>query len=378
MKKRASGANPTGKSGTSRPRVVRVALGDRSYSVRIGSACVDALGAEVARRTKAKRVALITVPSVGRRYAAAVARSLRQAGISVHRIGVPDGDASKSLRQVAELYDAFLAHGLDRSSALVALGGGAVGDLTGFAAATYLRGIKFVQVPTTILAMIDASIGGKTAVNLPQGKNLVGAFHQPSLVWVDTAYLGSLPMRERAAGLAEMVKVAAIWDERFFARLERDCDRIIALEPRALISALERAIRIKAEVVRRDEREESGLRALLNFGHTVGHAVEVVVGYGRILHGEAVAIGMVHAARVSEDLGLSPAGTRARLEALLKGLGLPVELPDVDRRAQLRALRVDKKKVGRKVRYVVLRGIGSAETLDLTPTQILRAQRQRS
>ncbi len=378
MKKLGDGTRATGASGRRRQRVVRVALGDRSYSVRIGSACVDALGAEVARRTGATRVALITVPNVGRRYAPAVTRSLRRAGLSVHRIDVPDGDASKNLGQVAELYDAFLAWGLDRSSALVALGGGAVGDLAGFAAATYLRGIRFVQVPTTLLAMIDASVGGKTGVNLPQGKNLVGAFHQPSLVWADTAYLGSLPVRERAAGMAEMVKVAAIWDERFFARLERDCDRIMALEPRALVSAIERAIRIKAEVVKRDEREESGLRALLNFGHTVGHAVEVVVGYGRILHGEAVAIGMVHAAQVSEDLRLSPAGTRARLEALLKSLGLPVELPRIDRRAQLSALRVDKKTVGRKVRYVVLRGIGSAETLDLTPAQILRAQKSRA
>jgi 3-dehydroquinate synthase len=256
-------------------------------------------------------------------------------------------------------------------SALVALGGGMVGDLTGFAAATYLRGIPFVQIPTTVLAMVDASIGGKTAVNLKQGKNLVGSFHQPSLVWIDTATLASLPRRQSAAGLAEVVKAGAIWDARFFARLERDCERIHALEDAALIPVLERACRIKAEVVGRDERERTGLRALLNFGHTVAHAIEAEQGYQKIMHGEAVSIGMVHSARRSEELGLAPAGTSARLEALLLRLGLPVEIPPGDRNAHLAAIRVDKKKVGGKIDYVALRGIGRAETVKLTAAQIL-------
>jgi 3-dehydroquinate synthase len=352
-----------------------VSLGKRSYPIRIGTGCVDALGEEVVRQTGASRVVLVTVASVGRRYAAPVMRSLRRAGIQVDKLEVPDGDASQSLGQLSKLYDALLDLGLDRSGALIALGGGVVGDLTGFAAATYLRGIKFVQIPTTILAMVDASIGGKTAVNLPRGKNLVGAFHQPSLVWIDTAVLTSLPLRERAAGMAEVAKAGAIWDARFFARLERDCERILALEPTALIPMLERACRIKAEVVGRDEREESGLRALLNFGHTVAHAVEACHGFRReILHGEAVAIGMVHAARLSERLDLAPAGTRERLESLLVRLGLPVEIPNYDRRAHLAAMQVDKKKVGRKIRYVLLREIGRADTLQLTPAQILPAR----
>jgi 3-dehydroquinate synthase len=312
---------------------------------------------------------------VARRYAAATTRSLRRAGIRVHRIDVPDGDASKSHRQLLRLYDFFLEKGLDRKSALVALGGGMVGDLTGFAAATYLRGIPFVQVPTTILAMVDASIGGKTAVNVPQGKNLVGAFHQPSLVWIDTGTLRSLPRRERAAGMAEVVKAGAIWDERYFARLERSCDRVMELDPDALIPVLERACRIKADVVARDEREESGLRALLNFGHTVAHAIEAQAGYRRILHGEAVSIGMVHAARRSEALGLAPAGTNQRLEDLLARLDLPTEIPRYDRKAHLAAINVDKKKVGGKIHYVVLRRIGQAETVELTPAQILPARR---
>jgi 3-dehydroquinate synthase len=252
-----------------------------------------------------------------------------------------------------------------------------VGDLTGFAAATYLRGIPFVQIPTTILALVDASIGGKSAVNLPQGTNLVGAFHQPALVRIDTATLGSLPVRQRAAGLAEVVKAAAIWDAAFFARLERNCEEILALEPAALIPVLKRACRIKAEVVSRDERERAGVRALLNFGHTLAHAIEAEQGYSKIMHGEAVSIGMVHAARRSEALGFAPAGTRERLEALLVRFGLPVTAPSGDRRVQLAAIRVDKKKVGGKIDYIVLQRIGSAATVKLTASEILPVTRRR-
>jgi 3-dehydroquinate synthase len=359
-------------------RVVNVFLGDRSYPVRIGSDGFGGFGEEVARRTRANQVALVTVPAIGRRYAAPVMRSLRAAGLRVRRIDVPDGDRAKSLRELARLYDAFLAQGLDRKSALVALGGGAVGDLVGFAAATYLRGIPFVQVPTTILSMVDASIGGKTAVNLPQGKNLIGAFHQPSLVWIDTGTLRSLPVRERAAGMAEVVKAGAIWDEAWFATLEEECDRAMALEPEVLVPMLERACEIKAEVVSRDEREESGLRALLNFGHTIAHAIEAQARYRGILHGEAVSIGMVHAARLSEQLGLAPAGTHARLERLLERLGLPLEIPRPDRKAQLAAIQVDKKKEGRKLHYVVLRRIGQAETRELSPAEILSLENVKS
>jgi 3-dehydroquinate synthase len=360
---------------TRKPRIVRVSLGERSYPIRIASDGLAGLGEEVVKRTRANQVALITVPPVGRRYAGAVTRSLRAAGLRVSRIDVPDGDSSKNLGQIRKLYDRFLEKGLDRKSALVALGGGMVGDLTGFAAATYLRGIPFVQIPTTILAMVDASIGGKTAVNLPQGKNLVGAFHQPSLVWIDTTTLRSLPVRDRAAGMAEVVKAGAIWDARYFARLERDCEKIMALDPDVLIPVLERACRIKVELVERDEREESGLRALLNFGHTLGHAIEAQMGYHRILHGEGVSIGMVHAARRSEALGLAPAGTAAPIEALLRRLGLPTEIPRYDRKAHIAAMQVDKKKQGRKIHYVVLRRIGKAETVELTPSEILPARR---
>lgn len=355
-----------------RLRTVRVELGERSYPIRLGQGNLSRVGAEIARCTRASRVAVVTVPGVGRRYAGPLLRSLREAGLRARRIEVPDGDATKCLAQVEELYTAFLAQGLDRGSAVVALGGGMVGDLAGFAAATYLRGISFVQVPTTLLAMVDASIGGKVAVNLPQGKNLVGAFHQPKLVWIDVATLRSLPPRERAAGLAEVVKAAALWDAAFFARLEREAEALLALDPRCLLPVLGRACAIKAEVVRRDERE-SGPRMLLNLGHTMGHAVETLQGYRGVLHGEAVAMGMAYAARRSEELGLAPSGTAERVEALLLRFGLPVELPRRPRGAYLEALKVDKKSRDSRIRYIVLRRIGRAEAVSLTPAQVLPA-----
>ena len=351
---------------------VRVELGDRSYPIRIGDGTLGNVGTEVARRTGAARAAIITVPGVGRRYAAKVSRSLRAAGLRVHRFDVPDGDATKNLRQAAKLYDAMLEAGLDRSSAVVALGGGMVGDLAGFVASTYLRGIPFVQIPTTVLAMVDASIGGKVAVNLPQGKNLVGAFHQPRLVFIDVQVLRSLPKRQRAAGFAEVVKAGALWDADFFARVERHAEALLELDPARLVPVLRRACAIKAEVVAEDERE-GGVRMWLNLGHTLGHAVEKIRRYKGILHGEAVAMGMVYAGRRSEELGLAPAGTEERLARLLERFGLPTELPRLPRKAYLDALRVDKKSRDSRIRYSVLRRIGQADTVELTPSEILPA-----
>ena len=353
-------------------RSVTVELGERSYPVEIGAGTIAGLGARVVAATGAKRAVVITVPPVGRRYAGRVLRSLRGAGLSAARIDVPDGDASKSLRQVERLYHELLRAGADRHTTLVALGGGMVGDLTGFAAATYLRGIPFVQVPTTLLAMVDASVGGKTGVNLREGKNLVGAFHQPRLVAIDVETLRTLPARERAAGLAEVVKKAVIWDAELFAALERDAEALLALDESALVPALTRAVEIKAEVVRRDERE-SGPRMLLNFGHTLAHAIEALAGYRGLLHGEAVAIGMVYAAERSEALGYAPLGTAARVEKLCRRLGLPTEPPGFTRSAYLAALRVDKKKQDSRIHYVVLEGVGSARTVPLLPSQVAAA-----
>jgi 3-dehydroquinate synthase len=354
------------------PRRVEVALGDRSYEVEIASGSLDGLGAAVARVVRARQAVLVTVPPVGRRFASRALRSLRGAGFSVARIEIPDGDAHKTLRQVSRIYARLLAHGADRDSVLVALGGGMVGDVTGFAAATFLRGIPFVQVPTSLLAMVDASVGGKTGVNLPEGKNLVGAFHQPRLVWIDPATLASLPPRELAAGFAEVIKKAAIWDAELFQTLERDAAALRALDRASLESVIERAVRIKAEVVSRDEREQD-LRMLLNFGHTLGHAVEALQRYRGLLHGEAVAIGMVFAARRSEALGHAPAGTADRLEALCRRFELPTEPPSFPRRAYLAALRVDKKSRDSRIRFVVLEGIGRARTVPLRAEELAAA-----
>ena len=356
-------------------RTLRVSLGERSYPIHIGVGTLGEAGAEIAGCTKASQAVVVSVEKVARRHAGTLVGGLRRAGIRASRIIVPDGDATKNLRRVAQLYDAMIEQRCDRTTVVIALGGGMVGDLAGFAAATYLRGVPFVQVPTTLLAMVDASIGGKVGVNLAQGKNLVGAFYQPCLVWIDVATLESLPRRDRVAGASEVIKAAAIWDEAFFTRLERDIEALLDLEPESLLPALERACAIKAEVVSRDERE-SGLRKLLNFGHSLGHAVETLSRY-RKRHGEAVAIGMAFAARRSEELGFSPGGTAERLAALLRRTGLPTELPEFPRRAYLRALRVDKKSQNARIHYVVLRGLGRAETVPLTPEEIYPPQPRR-
>ncbi|HSJ99169.1 MAG TPA: 3-dehydroquinate synthase, partial [Myxococcota bacterium] len=351
-------------------RTVRVELGERSYDIRLGVDLLDQAGPAIAERTKARRAAIVTVPDVARRYAPRLERGLRAAGLKVRRLVVPDGERAKSFAWAQRLYDGLLDFEADRSTVVVALGGGVVGDLAGFVAATWMRGVPFVQVPTTLLAMADASVGGKVAVDLPRGKNLVGAFHQPRLVWMDLDTLRTLPRRQRAAGLAEVIKHGAIRDAALFERFERDVERILDLEPGPTLDVLARSCEIKAEIVSQDERE-AGLRTLLNFGHTLAHAVETLTGYRRILHGEAVAIGMAFAARRSESLGHAPAGTADRLEALLRRAELPTEPPGFPRRAYLSALRVDKKRTDAHVRFVVLRGIGRADTVALTPAEIL-------
>ena len=351
---------------------VSVDLGERGYDVELGSDWLETIGRRAADRLQAERVAIVTVPSVARRYAPLLTRGLTARGAKGERIVVPDGDATKSLKQLGVLYDRFLDHDMDRSSGVVTLGGGVAGDLGGFAAASFLRGIPFVQVPTTVLAMVDASIGGKTGVNLAQGKNLVGAFHQPKGVFMDIATLRSLPRRERAAGAAELIKHAAIWDADLFDWLEDRIEDFLELKPSVVLPALERSCAIKGEVVERDERE-GDLRRLLNFGHTLAHAIEKHAGYKGMLHGEAVAIGMVFAAQRSEELGFAPAGTRDRIEKVLERAGLPTRAPNRSRSAYLSAIAVDKKKRGGKIHFVVLEGIGKSGTVALTAREILPA-----
>jgi 3-dehydroquinate synthase len=336
---------------------IDVALGERRYPIRIGARLLDdADGWRAALR--GRHALVVTDTHVAPLYLARVREGL---GALTHdAIVLPAGESSKTLDNVACVLDALAALGASRDAAVIALGGGVVGDLAGFAAATWMRGVDFVQLPTTLLAMVDSSVGGKTGVNLAAGKNLAGAFHQPRAVFIDTATLATLPGREYAAGLAEVVKYGAIGDAAFFERLEANAAALDARDEDALAEAIAFSCRYKAGVVARDERE-LGERALLNFGHTFGHALEAERGYGDLLHGEAVAIGMVLAARLSAELGRAPAADGERLARLLSRFGLPVAPPHADADALLARMRLDKKNVSGRLRLILWRGIGNAE-----------------
>ncbi|MFN3429358.1 MAG: 3-dehydroquinate synthase, partial [Candidatus Sericytochromatia bacterium] len=292
-------------------------------------------------------------------YAEPVLAALNQADWEPRLAVVPAGEGSKSLAEAARLYDAAVEAGLKRHHPIVALGGGVVGDLAGFIAATYQRGVPFVQVPTTLLAQIDSSVGGKVAINHPSGKNLIGAFYQPRLVLADTATLLTLSEREYLAGLGEMVKYGVIMDPGFFARLEAEVPRLLARDLPLLNALVRRCCELKAEVVQEDERETAGgRRAILNFGHTVGHAIEAIAGYGTVLHGEAVAIGMVAEGRLAVRRGLWKDAEQDRLERLLAALGLRTELPDLDGGALLTAMGRDKKNLDKGITFVLPTAMG--------------------
>ncbi len=351
---------------------VQVMLANRGYSIRVRPDSLEHLAEALSKELALERAVVITTPRVAGLHHEPLARGMRRLGLRADRLEVPDGERAKTLRQAAKLYDALLELGAQRSTVLLGLGGGALCDVTGFVASTYLRGVPLVQVPTTLLAQVDASVGGKTAVNHPRGKNLIGSFYQPELVWIDPTVLATLPRRDLRCGMAEIVKAAVLWDEPFFVWLEENAERVMALERETLVEAIARAVGIKAEIVGLDERE-AGLRALLNFGHTLGHAIENVAGYRRIRHGEAVAIGMVFAAKVSERAGLIGPDVTARLAGLLERIGLPTAAPDweVHREAYLRAISVDKKVRGESIGFVVLRSLGRAEQRQLSPDEIL-------
>lgn len=307
---------------------LRVELGDRSYSILVERGLIPRLGPLVkAVLPRARRALIITDTNVGPRFGAIARASLEQAGIATMKAKVPAGEASKSLAQAYNLYTACVSADLERSSVIIALGGGVIGDLAGYVAATYMRGIPFVQVPTTLLAQVDSSVGGKTGVDLPEGKNLVGAFHQPALVLADLDALTSLPRKELASGLAEVVKHAVIKDAGFFRFLESATQPILDLDPSMMTLVVENNCRIKAAVVGADERE-GGLRAILNFGHTVGHALEAHMGFAGWRHGECVAVGMLAATLIAREVHvLQEPDLPVRLERLLQKLGLPTRLP---------------------------------------------------
>ena len=342
--------------------VVNVSLGHRSYEIKIGTDLLAQLGKECARLELGRRCAIISDRKVARLYGKAAKRAFIKEGFESVLITVPAGETAKSLKTVQSCYDQLAKHRMERKSFIVALGGGVVGDLAGFVAATYLRGIAFVQVPTTLLAQVDSSVGGKVGVNLKAGKNLVGAFHQPRLVLCDLNTLTTLPLREYRAGLAEVIKYGIIYDEALFKRLERDMPKLLLRDAQTLAAIVARCCEIKAEVVRQDETE-GGLRAILNFGHTIGHALEAISHYGKYLHGEAISLGQVAAARLSARVSGLPEHSAERIASLFRQAGLPTEmqLSAAQRRRLFSAMQLDKKVSDGEIKFVLVRQIGQVE-----------------
>ena len=347
----------------SSPHSITVELGERSYPIFIGKGLLGS-SFNLARYVDGQDCLVVTNETVAPLYLDAVKANLR--GKSVASISLPDGEQFKTLDTVQSILDVLVGSAANRDAAIVALGGGVVGDIAGFAAACYMRGIDFVQVPTTLLAQVDSSVGGKTGVNHPGGKNLIGAFHQPRAVLIDTDTLKRLPDRELKAGLAEVIKYGAIADAEFFAWLEDNIEALVTRDPQALATAIQRSCELKAEVVAEDERE-AGRRAILNYGHTFGHAIERCQGYGEWLHGEAVAAGMVMAAKLS---GLDVDAT-GRLSTLIRNAGLPTSPPAIPADELLEAMGLDKKVQQKRLRFVLLKGLGEAYvTADYDPDKL--------
>jgi len=343
------------------PQIVRVNLSERAYDIVIGSGTLSGVGTFSLSRTRASHAVIITDKNVEARYAHPVGEQLGQAGCQVEVLVVAPGEQSKSINAAGVLWEKLLELGADRKSIVVAVGGGVIGDLGGFVAATYARGIGFIQVPTTLLAQVDSSVGGKVGINLTAAKNMVGAFWQPRGVLIDIAALDTLPEREYRAGLAEVVKYGVIMDADFFEYLEQRVEAINARDHDVLSHIVARCCRLKADVVEQDEREESGLRAILNYGHTFCHGLEAATGYGELLHGEAVAIGMVCAARLAQSLGRVPASFGQRQRELLTALGLPITVPEVDHDKLVSIMRRDKKAEHGRLRFVLPSRLGHVE-----------------
>lgn len=341
-------------------RTVKVALDGRSYPIYIGTGIIQDLPGQLASLSLGQKVLVVTDSQVATLYGPRVRELLANAGFSINMVQIPAGETSKTLEQAAQLYDAAFSFGLDRTCAVLALGGGVVGDLTGFVAATYMRGVPFIQIPTTLLAQVDSSVGGKVAVNHPKGKNIIGAFYQPKLVHIDVSTLQTLNIRELRAGLAEVIKYGVIWDGEFFSWLEGNYPHLLNLEPEALAYAIETCCKIKAAVVEQDETEQ-GKRALLNYGHTVGHALETLSGYGSYLHGEAVAVGMVAAARLAVQRRLMKKEDYQRIKDLISKVGLPTEIPPGTLPEEiLPKIYQDKKAFQNKLVFILPESIGQA------------------
>jgi len=353
--------------------IVSVDLGPRSYAIVVESGALGAVGERLRELGVGRRAALVSDAAIMRLHGAAVIGSLEQAGFSVASIEVPEGEAAKSLAVAERCWDRLLEAGLDRSSTVLGLGGGAVGDLAGFVAATYMRGMHFVTLPTTILAQVDASIGGKTAIDHPRAKNLIGAFHQPRLVVVDPAVVRTLPEREFRSGLAEVVKHGIVLEQSYFEEVERDASRLLVRRLDVLERIIGGSCRLKASVIERDPEEKSDLRFALNYGHTIGHALEAVTAFGRWTHGEAVSLGIAAEARLACRLEVSDPATVARQERLLTALGLPVRASSIDVEAVLTAITHDKKARDGRVPFVLAPRLGTFRVVYDVPLSDIRA-----
>jgi len=351
-------------------QTLTVGLGERSYPIHIGSGLLDRpelLQPHLPR----KRAAIVTNTTVAPLYLEKLQQTLASIGVSAVPVILPDGEEYKTGETLNQIYDALLQNRCERSTPLVALGGGVIGDMTGYAAATYLRGVPFIQIPTTLLAQVDSSVGGKTGINHPLGKNMIGAFYQPQLVLADTDTLNTLPDKELAAGIAEVIKYGLIRDLPFLEWLEQNMEKLLARDTAALQYAIARSCENKAEVVAADERE-GGERALLNLGHTFGHAIESGMGYGNWLHGEGVAAGTIMAADLSQRLGWISAQDVARIRGLFERAGLPVIAPDIGNGKYLEFMGLDKKVEGGKIRFVLLKEVGRAVVYGDVPGELLQ------
>jgi 3-dehydroquinate synthase len=345
---------------------IPVNLGSRAYRILVAIGALGTVGTELTKLRVGRKAILITDPAIDRLHGEPVARSLSGAGFDLIRLSVPEGEQAKVLETARELWDRLLDEGCDRSSTVVALGGGAVGDLSGFVAATYMRGMNFVQVPTTLLAQVDASIGGKTAIDHPRAKNLIGAFHQPRLVVVDPAVLGTLPEREFRSGLAEIIKHGIVLDASYFEDLEANVPALLGRDLTTLERVVAGSCRLKARVVERDE-QEAELRWVLNYGHTVGHALEAATGFQVWTHGEAVSLGIAAEARLAERLGIGSSATTKRQLSLLAAVGLPVAGIQVEPAAVVEALSRDKKSRDGRIPFVLAPEIGSFRVVSDVP-----------
>lgn len=349
---------------------IQVALGERSYDITLGAGILDGIGRLCRELGLSGSAAVVSNTTVAPLYYDTVRASLEAVGYRPFLVALPDGEAHKNSATLNLIYDALVDASVDRGSFIVALGGGVIGDMAGFAAASYLRGIPFVQVPTTLLSQVDSSVGGKTGINHPRGKNLIGAFYQPKAVLIDVATLDTLPEREFRSGLGEIVKYGAVLDGDFFTFLEQNVQRLLSRDKDVLIEAVSRSCSIKARVVAVDERE-GGVRAVLNYGHTLGHAVETLTGYTSYLHGEAVGIGMVQAARISQHLGFCTGADRERIERLVAALGLPCALPSFSAAEYREALSHDKKVRDKGLLFICNQGVGAYRMERITDLKAL-------